>query len=257
MQRVLTWVSGRKKQCIYLAFASILLLIGVWMVMQKGIYMESIMDKTFYHLKSSTETERVFHGTDADIVQKGFFPDDEQVFITVTQKGQEPVLWTLTMNGKNENGFRLVIATDGKNVYEGSYSGNGNNFNFDDREKYTGWDTVYTSDWSGSVASLVRRYESEDYIGSLLRMAYGDTDKNNQFGGLLFLYVIMVGCAYLSLFHAQAIFDWNKQWEFSFRNREELEPSDWYFLQHKIVAVIEIAFALWLWLVATGIWKIS
>ncbi|MBQ8599200.1 MAG: hypothetical protein IJ411_03700 [Oscillospiraceae bacterium] len=254
MQRVWTWISERKKQCIYLAVASVLLLIGVGIVMQKGIYIESVMDKTFYHLESSTETERVFHGTGADIVQKGFFPNDEQVFITVTQKGQEPVLWTLTMNGKNENGFYQLIASDGKTDYEGTYSGSGNNFYFDDWEKYSSWDTVSLA---GNGFSISSHFQSEDYIGSLLKIAYGDTDKNNLYGGLLFLYVIMMGSAYLSLFHAQAIFDWNKQWEFSFRNREYLEPSDWYFLQHKIVAVMEIAFALWLWLVATGIWKIS
>lgn len=239
MNKVFTWIVERKKQCIYWALAAVLLFLGVLLVIQKGFYIQSRFDQTFYRLQSRTETERVFHGKDADIIQKGFFPDCKQVFITVTPNGQEPVLWELTMNGKNQNGFYRLIANDGKNQYEGTYSGKGNHFSFAD----------------GSVSFT--QFQSEAYIGSLLRMAYGDTDKNNQYAPLLFLYVLVTVVAYLSLFHAQAIFDWNKQWEFSFRNREELKPSDWYFLQHKILAAVEIALALWLWLLATGIWTID
>ncbi len=256
MTRVLNWMKEHKTRSIYLAAALLLSVIALFVVTQNGCYMEEIDSRAFYRLQSESSEGRSFSGSTGSIEQRGYFPDNEQVFITVTDENGESVHWTLTMKGKNADGFSMLSADDGKTVYEGIYSGQGNRFRFDDWKKYSGWETVTEEGRNATTVHMVRRYHSSSYIGSLLQIAYGQTDKNNEQSLFLFLYLLCIAAAYGSLFHAQEIFDWNKQWEFSYRNADQLEPSEWYFASSFLSAVLLIVCGLWCWLVGTGIWML-
>lgn len=115
------------------------------------------------------------------------------------------------------------------------------------------WETANAeTEWLGTFSGC---YERNNQLADLLRMAYGNTDKNTRYVPLLLLVCILTVVAYISLFYARSLFEWQKKWPFDIKNAENLEPSEWHFVKNKTVGVGFLLLAFWLWLVVMGIWQ--
>ena len=91
------------------------------------------------------------------------------------------------------------------------------------------------------VSGISNRFMSQDSIGSLIRIAYGQTDDFGRYSMEIFIpWILIIVMAYVIGFHADILFEWRKLWSFDFRNADQLEPSEWYFVSSYLGAA-----ALW------------
>lgn len=225
------WTKKKIFQAVYWGIFVLMFLVAVLIFRQDGIYMEDSLDSQFYKLESETEQQRVFRSDEVLLIQKGFFPQSETVVIEIAEYDSAPILWTLTRQG--EDG---MMVSDGETTYTGSYHVNdfGATFYFDDWEKYMDNFQVYFAD---GVTSISSRFMSQESIGSLIRIAYGQTDDFGRYSMEIFIpWILIVVMAYVLGFHADILFEWRKMWSFDFRNADQLEPSEWYFASSYLVA---------------------
>ena len=225
------WTKKNVLRAVYWGVFALMFVIAVVIFRQEGIWVEDYFGSEFYRLESSTAEEQVFRSKDCVVTQKGFFTENEVVFIEVQENGSEPLLWTLTRTG----GSKLTASSEDV-TYSGTYSINDYscNFAFDDWDAYM---EAWMEDYSGQVTSVSRRFASEGAIEGFLRMAYGQRDSY----GLhslpeLLGWILLTVMAYVIGFHAETLFEWKKMWERDYRNADQLEPSDWYFISNYIGA---------------------
>lgn len=242
------WTKKRIFQAVYWGIFALMFLIAVVVFRQDGIYMEDSFDSQFYKLESATEQQRVFRSDEILLIQKGFFPESESVTIEISEYDAAPIIWTLTRQG--EDG---MVVSDGKTTYTGSYHVNdfGANFYFDDWEKYMDNFQVYFAD---GVSGISNRFISQESISSLLRIAYGQTDDFGRYSMEIFIpWILIIVMAYVIGFHADILFEWRKMWSFDFRNADQLEPSEWYFVSSYLGAATLWVMALFLYLLMIGL----
>lgn len=222
--KTITWTKKNIFQALYWSIFVLMFLVAVLVFRQDGIYMEDSFDSQFYKLKSVTEQQRVFVSDEVLLTQTGFFPQSETVVIEISENGTAPQLWTLTRHGDD-----TMTVSDGVQSYSGSYQVNdfSADFYFDDWEKYMDDFQVYFSD---GAASISQRFLSQESIGSMIRIAYGQIDHFGRYSMEIFIpWVLIVVLAYAVGFHADVLFEWRKAWSFDYRNADQLEPSEWYF----------------------------
>ena len=256
------WTTKKKLQIAYWGLFMLLLVLAFVFARQKGIYLGDSSGQTFYSLVKESETERIFrgkiHGETVELLQKGFFPEADEETITIQSNAQNSKQWSLKRNGSvaNEAGSQRqkLLVSDGEELYEGTYSeAYPSAFYFDDWVKYmNGWtDTIYVG--SGSPSSLEKRFVSEDYISCLLRTACGQTEIRGKDSLSMLLPVLLFGgLAYASLFHAADLFELRKSFAFGIRNREDMEPSGWYFFGQYLTGAFCLVMVGLCWLLLTG-----
>ena len=228
------WTKKKILQAAYWSLYALMFLVALVVFQQDGIYLKDF-DSQFYKLETETEQQRIFHSKNVQLTQTGFFPQSETVVIEVSEDGSENLLWTLTRQGEDK-----INISNGDMTYSGTYviGDFSCDFYFDDWGKYM--DQFEISFADGAV-SLSERFLSQESIGGMIRIAYGQKDNFGRYSMELFIeWIILVVMAYFIGFHADVLFEWRKAWSFDFRNADQLEPSEWYFASSYLGAA-----ALW------------
>ncbi len=241
------WTTKTILKTVFWGVFALMIVIAALAFRQKGLWVEGAFDSGFYKLKISTEQQRIFHGEDSIITQMGFFPDAQEVYVEIKAENNSPVLWTLTRESEED-----MTISNGEVSYTGTYRVNdlSGMFYFDDWDKY--WD-----DWTVSydgTSSVITHYGSQELFGSFIRMAYGHTDNYGEYSmGIFIPWLFLMMMAYVVGFHAEQLFELRKAFEFDYRNAENLEPSDWYFISSYIGAGCTFAISLFIFLHMIGI----